>query len=871
MKHTLVSLIIAGFLSQVFGADDICHLRIEGCPESFDGLKVEVPLSAVAIHREIRVCEPEVSFQGAAKVDASIVFVIDDSPSMRTNDKNADRYSVTKEILDEIYAQSPKTRVGVVTFRNWLAWDWQQDPLFQKIDEPGFSWNDSYFPLTRLDTTLQGNVTGLEKIKSLFTMDDWNLLQAFQTNDSTERTRPIDPTTGLPYAKLHHGTDITLAFMAAKDALESSPTPKERQFIVFLSDGLHGRVDVEMESIKTDYINGTNVPTTFTVFLGDSVQTVPTQLSQMMANIKNSGYTTANSRSQLWSVETSHDTLLTLMKEAILTKVFQAEVTPISSKISNDSTQTTTDSTAIFARFIPLQNDTTRIDFSARFAYVDTAGVADVSQGDTTVTSTFHIVRSQGAPWNLPSGMTKTCYQRSIVLVSHGDTITGPIKNKHDTITVYMTHEGLSETTDASLTIQSSSLGDQIDVPLTYDQGVFVGTFTRALGSSPTADNMLQHALIDSLVFLWDNPELPLDSFRESRIVIAYDPVTIESSTYLDTDGDGYIDIVRVETAQPFNPLEIDSLTADRFTFPAQRALTFQDIQVHSDTSGFDILVNQSTSAALNTAIDPTADSLRILRYEIGPFQDYIEKGSYPIRDSIAPVIVSATYYPNTDKDKSDSLVVKFSEPVPSINTNSPFTFRTSDGTTYTMVLSSGRDGGSSYTFEILSINPGETIPSAGDTVGLAGPNILRDNNGNIQDNPAKTVLLQVQYPDFEPKAYATPNPFVIGESSTMTIPGIGEVGSGTMVVLQVAHPQQSAEAKIDDTKTRFAIYDAVGNLVTDKVQRGLDGSNYYFHWDGRNHNDRLVGSGTYLGIVSITLRDGNEKKTKRVKIGVKR
>ncbi len=874
----LTSFVLTAVFARALLANQVCHIKLEGCPESFDGITVEVPMDAVAIHREIRICEPEVAFQGKARVPASIVFVIDDSPSMATinestgNDQDGNRYRVTKEVLDKIYAQSPETRVGVVAFRNWLAWDWQTNPVFEKIDESGFTWNDSYFPLTRLDTTFSDNSSGLEKIKSLFTTDQWNLLEAFQTNDSTERTRPVDPGTGKPYLKHQQGTDITLAFMAAKDALEDSPTPKERQFIIFLSDGLHGRVDQEMEARKTEYIEGDEVPTTFTVFLGDNVKTPPSQLTQMMNNIKNSGYTSANSQSQLWSIATSHDALLNLMQEAILTRVFRAEVKPISGSLSDESTQTTTDSTVIFSRFIPLEPDTTPVHFQAQFAYVDTAGVADVSQGDTIVSTDFQVVRNPNVTWDLPAGITKVCYTREIILVSHGDTITGTLNNKHDTITVYMKLEGLTEEIPVALTVSNAAGDDQVQVPLVYSQGTFSGTFYRQTGSTPNiSDGTLQHALLDTATFLWTNPDVPLDVIRDSRQIVAYDPVTIESSTYLDTDGDGYIDRIRVKTSPVFNPREIDSLTADRFSFPTDRDLTFESVQMLADSSGFDIMVYQNRNISLNTAIDPGRDSLVILRHEVGPYQHYIEKGSYPISDGMAPVIESASYRVNADTLENDTLVVQFSERVPSINTSEPFTFTDQNGITYTMVLRNGPQGRSSYTFEVLSTSLDGELPATGDTVRVASPGTLRDAQGNIQGETDKHALLEVVYPPFDAKAFASPNPFTIGAPGNITVPGMGTVSSGTIVVLQVTHPQDSAAARIDESRTRGTIYDAVGNMVAENLRSSLEGSNYYFHWDGRNHNDRLVGSGTYLGIFTITYTETNRTEVKRVKIGARR
>jgi fibro-slime domain-containing protein len=71
---------------------------------------------------------------------------------------------------------------------------------------------------------------------------------------------------------------------------------------------------------------------------------------------------------------------------------------------------------------------------------------------------------------------------------------------------------------------------------------------------------------------------------------------------------------------------------------------------------------------------------------------------------------------------------------------------------------------------------------------------------------------------------------------------------------------------------TKLAIYDAVGNVVQDRLPPYLfeDGSTAMFFWDHTNRSGRLVGSATYVGIVTITLVDGTTH-TEKQKIAVRR
>ena len=49
---------------------------------------------------------------------------------------------------------------------------------------------------------------------------------------------------------------------------------------------------------------------------------------------------------------------------------------------------------------------------------------------------------------------------------------------------------------------------------------------------------------------------------------------------------------------------------------------------------------------------------------------------------------------------------------------------------------------------------------------------------------------------------------------------------------------------------------------------RGADNNSYYFVWDGRNKNSRLVGAGVYRAVVTATDETGTSSKSKN--IGVK-
>jgi hypothetical protein len=72
-----------------------------------------------------------------------------------------------------------------------------------------------------------------------------------------------------------------------------------------------------------------------------------------------------------------------------------------------------------------------------------------------------------------------------------------------------------------------------------------------------------------------------------------------------------------------------------------------------------------------------------------------------------------------------------------------------------------------------------------------------------------------------------------------------------------------------------ITIYDVVGNTVIKDVpfilsKNGLYKNWLYYNWDGRNFNNRYVGVGTYVAVITVTLNSGTVTSS-RITIGVKR
>jgi flagellar hook assembly protein FlgD len=67
-----------------------------------------------------------------------------------------------------------------------------------------------------------------------------------------------------------------------------------------------------------------------------------------------------------------------------------------------------------------------------------------------------------------------------------------------------------------------------------------------------------------------------------------------------------------------------------------------------------------------------------------------------------------------------------------------------------------------------------------------------------------------------------------------------------------------------------ISIFDAIGNTVMKEAPFTLLNNWLYYNWDGRNHNGRFVGTGTYIAIINVTQNGGKVTSSKKT-IGVKR
>ncbi len=249
----------------------------------------------------------------------SVMFVIDHSSTMYNIyngiDKLGNRFRVTMDLIDRILTHNPDAEVGVAIFNQYLYYDIRDDDIFEQIAPPDTAYS-GYIPLLQLNSDYNGK-KGAEVLNHYIEIDTtvdtigWNTINGV-----------LVPTTVLFILPRYKSgweragtTHINAGFKAVKKAMQSAKYPKENHFVIFISDG---EANYPEDGTENDFVEGTDVPTTFTIYF-TSDNTIPQTIQDMTTNIQNNGYSTSNPESNLWAFQnTIYDSLMTYILENIL-------------------------------------------------------------------------------------------------------------------------------------------------------------------------------------------------------------------------------------------------------------------------------------------------------------------------------------------------------------------------------------------------------------------------------------------------------------------------------------------------------------------------------------------------------------------------
>jgi fibro-slime domain-containing protein len=259
--------------------------------------------------------------------------------------------------------------------------------------------------------------------------------------------------------------------------------------------------------------------------------------------------------------------------------------------------------------------------------------------------------------------------------------------------------------------------------------------------------------------------------------------------------------------------------------------------------------------------------------------------------DPFGPKIISATFYlGGVDRARNDTLVIKFSDTIPcselspSSLPSSVFNYTSGKGdnplpgTNFVAMC----DANNQTDSVLIILPPGSLVVPGKDSMQIA-QNALHDKYGTASPAPAEAGKVMIQWGREYPYITTTwPNPFK---------PGVSQINAGIVASVNQWISQNPTDApkdpvpvsgmavlvksikQLEIAQCKVKIYDALGNVVASgiPVYGSATDNDFYFFWDGRNSHGRVVGSGTYLALITIKELADNTVNVQKEKIGVLR
>jgi uncharacterized repeat protein (TIGR01451 family) len=334
-------------------------------------------------------------------------------------------------------------------------------------------------------------------------------------------------------------------------------------------------------------------------------------------------------------------------------------------------------------------------------------------------------------------------------------------------------------------------------------------------------------------------------------VTIPERPSQLLAGWYTDDNADGFIDAVYLQFVKQV-PIAGMKVRVDR------ELLRFEGLSGADLSYGADqtlVKVNLPADRVATAGIRTDGDV-----YSLVTFADFLgEERTMKIADKAAPVITEAIFKIgvslSADIPAVDSVIITFSEDAFVADISPQFLLANKANVNYSMTLSSPAAQGKKASFAVLAIS-GDLYPENSDVIYINPVSTVRDSL-SWQNNPDnRRVPLIIGRGKVQWDAVAVPNPF------NPELTGYDFAGTTVCIVnsLNNAVPVKFSDAHI-------SIYDATGNIVVKSTPFVQSPSGPVFRWNGTNRHGRRVGSGTYIGIVTVD--DEGSEGVKRVKIGV--
>ena len=929
LAATLLCLTLAASASaQAAGYTDYCEIQLAGCPQDYNGDTLAVPLNIAALSTKMRACGVQDTARYADGEAPAIMFLIDHTKSMTTttdgkdgSDVSGNRFRVTRAFIDTLYKHYPNAQVGVAVFGEGLVLDRTWDQNLVLFDGRTFfndGANQSYLPLRPLNASAAGGgyASGADP--------KWlNVIQGmFDTppaGRSTLRNGKGDEVEEV------NGTNISIAFEAAKEAFAKAKnsTPKQNQYILFLSDG---KPDISSQNTywydkRYDFVNGKGTPATYTVFMKTAfTDPVPAELEEMAANIRKNGYSMSNPSSAIWAMDSDYRILLPFMMKYILTPILyssygDAKSIVISGASVSDSAGAA-DGNFTFGKRLPLDTaEITNIRMGIRYdVRIDTTVQVNADNGeirDSVVVRTvydslfnyaFSVRRSADAPdnWLTNQNLDKKCGNgpRLDLRFEGTSLIGGEVRGNMDVLQIIFDNTGgLFDYGEVIIQAFNADGGvsESENFTLTKDSdGKWSCQFRHEVGDPLTGDGTLQHSGQDSIILFFRNPNVPLDTIRVAV------PYISNAILFYDAPGD------------PANAVRLPR----SIELTAGRALDIY-ANIFDSTGNWDpVKTADADKITWTISADATAltkdGSHGVFRTETAGMS-YVVTATYtdgPLKingQMTIKVIPGEAVYLEAVTDSSKINRGRVSNTA-YLAGDKVFAFRSGlDRTVFYAVLRDAYGNficmadGANWESTNTTFITAEAIEDASSAIiwkhgfTFAGYLYVIAERGELSDKVRITVAS-------ENFSAAGPNPFVPGNSPIMSRlerldagrmfiklyspivansksgGGNGNAYNADGVLITATAPKPvrtlgGGNGVMYVTDAKAIIYDAVGRVIFRSESGDIvtaDGNTFGFVWNGKNLSGKTVGPGSYAMQITALMADG-KKFFAKLMIGVKR
>lgn len=737
------NILIILLLSLYSMAETVCKVSYTGQPENLHEQTITLPHGTVAMSEEITVDIPQELMDGSVEAGVSIFFVIDNSGSMFYDgyemDTPANRFKVTSTLIDSIAKKNPAAEVGVSIFGSDLYFRMSHDTIFTAL--PGKS-TYGYIPLLKLNESYSSDRMQEEYSQDVSTGKD--ILQEYLR---TVNNPQVDENPLIYKGNSNYSTNITAGFDAAVNAFSNAQyQDRNKHYVIFISDG--EAMAPENSEERRRFMQGVDVPTTFTIFFSndnitdENTNGVPDQIDTMTTSIVGNGY--SDNQYQTWAKSfnnTDSTALLNFVMENVINVISQDIEKDVKSISVNANAEhgIWKDKKIYFNEMFKLEGDTTGFTYDINY-YVKKDFVVDGADTslvvNETYTTNFTVALKDGVA--LPDSFSSTCWNRSISFIDNNQELS-VIEVNNQAVLQFREDAGDDgywyNYNNVQVELVSLVKQDTLNLALNKSSNIHThGLDIRYDQDKDVNDGRLQVDMTDTIVAIFRNPKLPLDTLRDT---IPYDVGTIlslKSGTYYDNNADGYIDSIFVTFGRD------SELTKGEMTellsliqFPTERSFIIDYNGVAWVNGGMAIPVTENSVDPRTAVFD--FDTLKLNESTLSN-GGLTYNSTVKFVDSVAPIIVKeGVSLDDKPGSSDDKLIVTFSEEIKNEGkTGNYFAFR-NNGKEYSAALIPDAVSGNTVTFSVGSIQGVEFIAD-GDSLQIhTTSNMVKDLSDITQNN----------------------------------------------------------------------------------------------------------------------------------------